>query len=114
MFNKQFFDGLDERIQNYFQRFPDTQRVALIVTTNQGEYLLVEIIEYDDAILTFSHWPLEKADLPVHWKDVRGSLPVIAVPYQEIRSIEFDPKLARGSEIGFTRPPHASKSKGPS
>jgi hypothetical protein len=103
MFDKQFFDGLDRRLHNYFRRFPSAERIAVVITTNQAEYLLVEVTESDESFITFAHWPLEKADLPVRWKDVKDSLPAVAIPYQEIRSVEFDPKIARGSEIGFNK-----------
>ncbi len=103
MFDKMFFDELEGRIQKYFQRYPTAERVAVFVSTNHVEYLVVEIIEYDERFITFSHWPRENADLPRRWDEVRDSLAVVIIPYEDIRAVMLDPKTVREREIGFQR-----------
>jgi hypothetical protein len=104
VFDKEFFNNLEGRLKNYFSRFPSTKRVAVIITTNQAEYLLVEVIDCDDKFITFIHWPREKSDLPARWNQADDPLAAMVVPYEDVRCVEFDPKIVRGSEIGFTRP----------
>jgi hypothetical protein len=105
MFDRLFFDDLHARIQRYFDRFPSASRVGIIITTSHGEYLMVDVIEYDERFLTFAHWPLDNADLPRSWADVKDSLAAVTIPYEDIHAIEFDPKIVRGKEIGFPRKP---------
>jgi hypothetical protein len=104
MFDKMFFDQLEKRLEKYFRRYPEAERVAVLVTTNQAEYLLVEIIEYDERFITFSYWPRENADLPKRWDEVPHSLTAVIISYEDIRSVTFDPKLVREREIGFKKP----------
>src|SRR5688572_27573319 len=105
MFDKMFFDDLENRLEKYFRRYPATERVAVLLATHQSEYLLVEILEYDERFITFAHWPRQNSDIPRRWDEVRHSLAAVIIPYQDIRSISFDPKPVREGEIGFTRPP---------
>jgi hypothetical protein len=100
-----FFDDLHRRIQKYFDRFPDENRVGIVIETSGGGYLMVDIIEYDERFITFAHWPLENADLPSTWAAIKHSLAAVTIPYEDIRAIEFDPKIVRGKEIGFPRNP---------
>src|SRR5688572_11946442 len=102
MFEKRIFDELEPRLEAYFRRFPSAERVGIIIRTHQADYLVAEIIDYDDRFITFAHWPLENADIPRTWGDVRDSLVAVTIPYHEITAIEFDPKVVRGREIGFT------------
>ena len=103
MFNRAFFEDLHRRLRNYFHRFPNAESAVILIHTNEAEYLLVDIIEADDQFITFVHWPREIADLPKRWADVEDSLAAATIPYSEIRSVHFDPRLARGREIGFTK-----------
>jgi hypothetical protein len=105
MFDKMFFDDLQRRVEKYFDRFPSAKRVGILITTHDAEYLLVDLIEYDERFVTFAHWPRDNADLPESWAEVRDSLAAVIVPYEDIVSIQFDPKIVRGSEIGFSRRP---------
>jgi hypothetical protein len=101
MFDKVYFDQLEARLRRYFQRFPANERVAVILSTQNADYLMVEIVEYDERFITLVNWPREDADLPDTWDKVRNSLSAITVPYAEIRSVEFNPRIVRGHEIGF-------------
>ena len=104
MFDKQFFDELEGRLEKYFQHFPSAERAGVIINTYHGdEFLLVGIIDLDDRFIVFGHWPMENADIPRQWKNPKNSLPAITLSYSDIRSVEFDPKVVRGSEIGFTK-----------
>jgi hypothetical protein len=103
MFNKEFFERLQDRLWNYFHRFPSADSAVVLIHTSEAEYLLVDVVEADDRFITFAHWPREVADLPKRWSDVTDSLAAVTIPYEEIRSVHFDPRLARGREIGFTK-----------
>jgi len=104
MFDKKFFDELEHRLERYFHLFPSAERVGVLINTYQNdEYLLVGIIEYDERFITFAHWPKENADIPRRWDDVKNSLAAVTISYQDIRSVDFDPKIVHGKEIGFNR-----------
>jgi hypothetical protein len=103
MFNKAFFDELQDRLGSYFDRFPSADSAAVVIVTHEAEFILVDIIEADSRFLTFAFWPKDNADLPKDWADVRDSLEAVTLPYRDIRSVHFNPKLSRGREIGFTK-----------
>ena len=103
MFDKIFFDQLHDRLERYFDRFTSVERVVLLLRANQEEYVMVEILEYDERFITFTYWPRDKADLPEKWSEVRTGLAALTIPYPDIRSIEFNPGIVRGREIGFRR-----------
>ena len=103
MFDKTFFDQLEARLERYFQRYPATERVGVLLATNHEEYLLVEVLEYDERFVAFTYWPRDNSDLPNSWDDVRHPLAAMTISYQEIRSIEFNAAIVREREIGFRR-----------
>jgi hypothetical protein len=103
MFDKAYFDDFQSRLEKYFRRYPSAERVAILLSTGDEEYLLVEIIDYDERFVTFLYWPRDNSDLPKRWEDIQYPLPAVTVTYPDIRSIEYSPSIVKGREIGFSR-----------
>jgi hypothetical protein len=106
---KQFFDTLEDRMKNYFDMYPSGV-VNINIRASFGEiFQAVKFIERGDDWLTFAHYArgqsvrLDKKTAP----EQRGqpmAHPVIALPYENIVSVEFIPAAPGNDEIGFVPP----------
>lgn len=105
---KEFFETIEDRMKSYFDMYPSGV-VNINIRSSFGEiFQAVKFIDRGDDWITFAHYVRgQSVHLNKPGPDQAAAPmahPVIALPYENIVSVEFIPAAPGNDEIGFVPP----------
>lgn len=105
-FTKNFFENMSKLLSDYLKVFP-CGTVTVTLRAYESEYSIHRLLEADDYVLTFAYYDDAKSvPLPERATFPRA-YPSLSLPYEVIRSVEFNPAKPASSKeaMGFRPDP---------